>query len=195
MGVGLLVRALCNIQWRLIFSLAQVSHLEGSLPIIVLYSFNSLVVSEVHRSLLACIFSSDRASYPKYLSYVRSKWHGSFNLSSTLIEMRVALQQWSKEVFGNINWKKCCLLARFKGIQSKLSTNFHGGLTRLEAKLRKELDIVLDQEELLWFQKSREKWILEGDRNTSYYHTSVVVKGNKKIFRGIKLQDEVWRLD
>lgn len=98
--------------------------------------------------------------------------------------MRVALQQWSKEVFGNINWKKC-FLARVKGIQSKLSTNFHGGLTRLEAKLRKELDIVLDQEELLWFQKSREKWILEGDRNTSYYHTSAIVKGNKKIIWGI----------
>jgi mannosylglycoprotein endo-beta-mannosidase len=33
------------------------------------------------------------------------------------------------------------------------------------------------EEELMWYQKSHEKWILEGDLNTSYFHR--VANGRK----------------
>ena len=38
--------------------------------------------------------------------------------------------------------------------------------TRRERAIREELEDLLDREELLWAQKARTKWILQGDRNT-----------------------------
>jgi len=40
-----------------------------------------------------------------------------------------------------------------------------------EASLQKEYNDVLRQEEILWYQKSRENWVKLGDRNTSFFHT------------------------
>ncbi|KAK8635024.1 hypothetical protein V6N13_022902 [Hibiscus sabdariffa] len=43
-------------------------------------------------------------------------------------------------------------------------------LSNLEATLLIELEHLLDQEELLWKQKSRPDWISQGDRSTRYFH-------------------------
>lgn len=39
--------------------------------------------------------------------------------------------------------------------------------------IREELENLLDREELLWAQKARTKWILQGDRNNKYFQTMV----------------------
>ena len=52
-------------------------------------------------------------------------------------------------------------------------------LNELEDRLQKELWEVLKQEELLWFQKSRTKWIQDGDHNTSFYHPKTIIKRRK----------------
>ncbi|XP_057999359.1 uncharacterized protein LOC110643786 [Hevea brasiliensis] len=80
------------------------------------------------------------------------------------------------------------LLARLRGVQEKLCSDMHQGLISLYRKLRIELEQLLDQEEMLWFQKSREKRITEGERNTAFFHASVAIKGNKK--RVARLPDE-----
>lgn len=49
-------------------------------------------------------------------------------------------------------------------------------LENLEKDLQNELHEVLAQEEILWYQKSWAKWIVDGDRNTRYYHTKTVIR-------------------
>lgn len=39
----------------------------------------------------------------------------------------------------------------------------------VEMKLRGRLHIALDQEESMWRQKSRIRWLKEGDRNTAFF--------------------------
>lgn len=39
----------------------------------------------------------------------------------------------------------------------------------LKSTLRKELEVVLAQKEILWFQKSRRDWISIEDRNTTLF--------------------------
>ncbi|KAL4279612.1 hypothetical protein GQ457_03G020590 [Hibiscus cannabinus] len=45
-------------------------------------------------------------------------------------------------------------------------------------KLCLELDLVLEQEEVMWVQKARCQWIVEGDHNTKYFHG--LAKGRRK---------------
>ncbi|XP_019174968.1 PREDICTED: uncharacterized protein LOC109170322 [Ipomoea nil] len=61
-------------------------------------------------------------------------------------------------------------IARIDGIQRARNYGKKGGLIKLEAKLKTELDDILYKEELIWFQRSREEWITSSDCNTKYYH-------------------------
>ena len=48
-----------------------------------------------------------------------------------------------------------------------------------EGELLKEFEIALAQEEHIWFQKSREKWVLHGDKNTKFFHMSIIIRRNR----------------
>ena len=50
------------------------------------------------------------------------------------------------------------------------------GRQALEAKLRKELNVILNEIELFWFQKSRVEAIHDGDKNTKYFHISTIIR-------------------
>lgn len=67
------------------------------------------------------------------------------------------------------------LTCPYRGIQKHIANNPTHSLLKFEKKLEKELDKVLYQEEVLWFQKSREEWIILGDQNMSYYNASTMV--------------------
>jgi hypothetical protein len=76
--------------------------------------------------------------------------------------------------------KKKELMARLAGIQANMHNgNNSGGLRQLETKLHEELSSILKKEELMWFQRSRSKWLIDGDRNTRYYHTKTVSRRRK----------------
>lgn len=59
-------------------------------------------------------------------------------------------------------------------------------------KLREELQSTLHQEELIWYQHSREEWITSGDCNTKYYHTATSVKKNKVKINSLRTESGEW---
>nr|GLL21877.1 uncharacterized protein LOC109175482 [Ipomoea trifida] len=79
--------------------------------------------------------------------------------------MTEALAKWNMEVFGNVNHRKKIVLARLGGVQNRLSQVRHNELAKLEKKLLEEYHEILYQEELMWFQRSREEWIVSGDHD------------------------------
>lgn len=82
------------------------------------------------------------------------------------------------------------LLARINGIQKNLDSDpANQFLWDLDSTLREELNHILDQEEEYWKVRSREQWLTSGDRNTTFFHTSVLKR--RKHNRITMLKDNV----
>ncbi|PKI35081.1 hypothetical protein CRG98_044521 [Punica granatum] len=61
--------------------------------------------------------------------------------------------------------------------------------------LERELEEVLSQEELLWYQKSRSNRVRLGDGNTRYSHSKAIIKRKAIRIVGLRLADGNWCFD
>ena len=86
------------------------------------------------------------------------------------------VRKWNVEVFGNIFAKKRRVLARLNGTQKAIAENPNDFLLNLENQLLSEYSLILMQEEEFWALKSRLNATSFGDRNTSFFHVSTVVR-------------------
>ena len=84
--------------------------------------------------------------------------------------------------------KKKRLMARLNGIQRAMAITPSASLLDLEKNLLLELDNVLSQEGELWALKSRVNWSIQGDRNTSFFHMSTLVRRKRNKITAIKTQ-------
>lgn len=98
-----------------------------------------------------------------------SSWNNSLSTTEALNNLRVKLRKWNKEVFGDVQRRKDKLMQELNSVQGRLEVTQSDTLLQEEDQLIKELDTVLEQEEMIWFQKSREKFIAHGDRNTTFF--------------------------
>ena len=113
-------------------------------------------------------------------------WRDSPNLGDAVNRVTQAAIRWNGSHFGNTFTRKKNLLARINGIQRALSVRPSTFLVNLENELLKELDRVLNQEEELWAMKSRVNWMIQGDRNTNFYHVSTLVRRKRNQIVAIK---------
>lgn len=91
--------------------------------------------------------------------------------------------------------KKEKLLKHITIIQDLLEQAQTDDLLKQEAELIKELDMVLEQEEMLWYQKSREKWVVHGDKNTSFFHTFAIIQRRRNRIDMLKDEEDRWVVD
>ena len=77
-------------------------------------------------------------------------------------------------------------MARLNGIQRVVAVRPSSSLLDLENNLLKKLDVVLGQEQELWALKSRINWMVQGDRNTAFFHVSTLVRRKRNQILAIK---------
>lgn len=70
------------------------------------------------------------------------------------------VRKWNREVFGDIFERKSGLMRRLEEVDNQIASNNSLELDKLRSKIWGEYEKVLQQEELLWFQKSRSKWLI-----------------------------------
>lgn len=174
-------RGLANEEWRLRFSEGAVRNLPKAasdhFPIII--STNGF--APIPMVMKPFRFQAAWMNHVNFHEFVYARWKKSAPIVPFLREFASQLQQWNKEEFYNIFRKKSELWARLEGILRILASGRQSHLIKLEAKLRREMDNVLNDEEMLWFQKSRMEAICDGDRNTRYFHLSTIMRrrGNR----------------
>lgn len=121
-----------------------------------------------------------------------ASWDAQLKTPEALNVLRVKLQKWNREVFGDVKRRKEVLLADIKKVQDDLEVSPTDALLEKEDELLKAFEVVLEQEEILWFQKSREKMIALGDRNTKYFHTSTVIRRRRNRIEMLKNDENSW---
>lgn len=186
-------RALCSTDWLDCFKNTKVVHLPAycsdHAPLLI--SFDE----ENHKVRNTFKFQAAWTLHSEFSSVVQSNWDNNQSILSNTKHLAQCLRRWNRNSFGNIHAHKRRMLARLEGIQNILGKSHHTGLIKLENKIRGQLEDVLKQEELLWFQQSREEWIRSGDRNTKFYHAATRVR--KVTNRTTRLKDNYgnWVVD
>ena len=115
-------------------------------------------------------------SDPFFPSIVSQSWRQSEMLVDAIIKFTDEAIRWNRMHFGNVFNRKKNIMARLNGIQRALANRPSNFLINLENELLKELEVVLSQEEDIWALKSRVNWLVQGDRNTNFYHVSTLVR-------------------
>lgn len=160
-------RALSTIEWINMFPKVTVKHLP------FIKSDHALILvrldNKQEEKVRSFKFQAAWMTHPEFNDKIKEIWKDSESAYNNVKRIASVLKEWNSRCFGNIHKRNNRILARLNGIQRALSTNYNNGLIKLDRKLRKELDEVLYQEELLWYQQSRENWIFSGDRNTWFY--------------------------
>ncbi|XP_021757503.1 uncharacterized protein LOC110722546 [Chenopodium quinoa] len=192
---GRLDRTLCNSAWAVRFDKASMKHLTAihsdHCPIFI--SPNGFVPLQATH----CPFRFQAAwmSHENFREFVDKSWEKNAPLIPALANLSSKLQNWNRNTFGNVYKQKRMLMARIGGIQKNLATRVDRGLIKLELKLRRDLDEILEREEMIWYQKSRIAWLKDGDRNTTFFHLSTIVRRWKNKVAALKNNEGQWLHD
>jgi hypothetical protein len=95
------------------------------------------------------------------------------------------LQTWSKKTVGSVSKRIEKLRKRLENI----NRNFVQHNQEEKRSIERELDNLLEQEELYWRQRSRIQWLKEGDRNTKFFHQKATWRAKKNKIERLEKAD------
>lgn len=184
-------RGLCNSHWRALFPEGMIQNLPRT------YSDHSPFI--IH------VLGRPRPSFSRrpfrfeaawlldnsFCDLVNASWIGD-NVIECISNFTNAVTNWNKKVFGNIFRKKRWLLGRIEGVQRSQEQNFSHNLQLLEKDLVDEYNNILAQEELHWYQKSRARWITQGERNTRFFHLTTIIRRRRANITLLKNDQNEW---
>ncbi|KAL0427612.1 UNVERIFIED_CONTAM: hypothetical protein Slati_2936000 [Sesamum latifolium] len=130
-----------------------------------------------------------RERHANFLEVIEKCWkmpvveQGMLKLKIKLTRLKQHLKQWNKDVFGNlfhnISQADLAVQQAEKAYDTNPSDDNLLDMNRIMAIYQN----VLAAEEDFWKQKSACKWVVEGERNTQYYHS--LFKKKKRACSGI----------
>ncbi|KAL6141497.1 hypothetical protein ACLB2K_059785 [Fragaria x ananassa] len=179
-------RSFCNSDWTILFPDACLIHLarmkSDHCPILVKL-FPSIRGSKKNSPFR---FQAKWLNHENYSDMVSETWNNcSGDLLSKTSNLANSLIDWNKNVFGNIFKQKRIINARICGIHKCLGRGPNLFLQNLEKKLIVDYEKIRDAEAIFWKQKSRDKWLREGDRNTKFFHLTTIVRRRRNKIDGL----------
>lgn len=188
----LLDRVICNMRWDSFASncsVRNIQHLKSDhRPI--LFSFQP-TKSKGNR-LFRCLAGWFCRAY--FRNVVSRSWNNDTMAMDSLENLKGAISEWNKKVYGNIFQRKRKLVGELKRVQKVLYFRFLTMLQERETTLRHEIEEVLSHEELLWFQKSKAEWLRYRDCNTSYFHNRTLVRHKRNKIEGLIIGND-WNFE
>ncbi|XP_061993882.1 uncharacterized protein LOC133711805 [Rosa rugosa] len=181
-------RALGNLEWLEAWQVMECSTLAKSTsdhcPILLSFQRFALPCHSPFR------FQNMWLQHPNFLQLIREFWttlefHGCpmFILSSKLRALKLMLKNWNKVHFGNIHTRVEATRQALDGVQSEICN-----LGPSDERFSREDDahalfqVELSLQHTMLRDKSRVRWLKDGDRNTAFLHNLVrICRSNKSI--------------
>ncbi|XP_008779502.2 uncharacterized protein LOC103699235 [Phoenix dactylifera] len=184
-------RAFASPDWFLLFPTCRVTHLpriaSDHCPLLISTSLGPRHYSPFR-------FDKVWLSYPQSWDIVRDAWRlpvrgdAMHRVSRKLELAKRRLRRWNREVVGDIFRRVEGVETAISELQSKedlegtLSTNDMSDLRGLLATHHS----LLRQHEIFWRQKSRVQWVREGDRNTSFFHRTTIIRRQRSTIHSLR---------
>ncbi|XP_072065876.1 uncharacterized protein [Arachis hypogaea] len=138
-------------------------------------------------------FQAAWLTHPLFRDVVHTAWSKEApDVIKSLLEVQKDALNFNKAIFGNVFVKKRELERQLNDIQVSLERWEDPEQRIKEQGLHEELNSILLQEELMWYQKSREKWIRCGDQNTKFFHLQTIIRRKRNKIHGLFLEDGTW---
>ncbi|XP_052112461.1 uncharacterized protein LOC127744218 [Arachis duranensis] len=185
-------RGLSNLDWQIQFPEAIIKHmpmLKSDHSPICLQLFPTFSQNRRRRPFR---FLAAWISHPDFGNVVNTSWNIQGSWTEGISNFKSRITDWNRSVFGNIFQRKQKILRRLQGINLSLGQSPNSFLEKLQKDLWGEYEQTLNQEEMLWFQKSRNKWIEFGDRNTKFFHGSTMIRRRKNIIVSLQNDTGEW---
>lgn len=109
-------------------------------------------------------------------------------LKNQLADCRNELQVWEGDHFGNIK-KQLLVCKREMDIAQRGQVNPEQAV--MSRMLESKMEDLLRKEEIMWRQRSRNSWLAEGDKNTSYFHRTATGRKKRNFISHITRADGV----
>jgi hypothetical protein len=85
---------------------------------------------------------------------------------------------------------------KLRKAQRELDKALSGPMTDENDAKAKEMaliiELLLEQEEIYWLQRSRANWLQQGDRNTSFFHNFASARRKKNFIKKLKNDSNDW---
>ena len=133
-------------------------------------------------------FESFWLTHPDIPQLVNSWWketedlrdRSMYKFQQRLKSIKIKIKDWNRDHFGNIFQEKARLERRLVELQQKgMQDDFSEDILQEETSILRLIAQRETQEEMFWKEKSRNRWLQEGERNTKFFHRATIQHRNQ----------------
>lgn len=102
---------------------------------------------------------------------------------------RVSLKGWSRRTFGNNKERIQSLRNSLGWVQQQPYSEL---ICKEEKALKEDLEMAMPREEMYLHQRSRLNWISYGDRNTAFFHATMIQRRQRNQLSKLRVEGGSW---
>ncbi|XP_057808994.1 uncharacterized protein LOC131023469 [Salvia miltiorrhiza] len=138
-------------------------------------------------------------SHPDFESFVEKSWRDTvdtrcpiYRVMFKLKRLRKELQNWNRTVFGNVDISIATAQQELLEIQAQISQEgYTDALFDAEVLAQAKINVSLSRKNSLLRQKCRVKWLHDGDRNNSFFHSLLRYKKRSYMIAHLEINNKM----